>query len=135
MSQDADARYGLELDVLDEDKLSFRLNRIRHRGPVLTDFEALRQKADAVVDNITYLDDRLRLVEQDEVQQAILLRSETPLTPAEGVEYLEVRLTQDGVSEIGNRRYNREHTETTPGDMVLSHRQLERLGQDLQQLK
>lgn len=131
MSHHAEERYGLELEVLEEDKLSCRLTKIRHRGPALADHEALLQKAERFVNTVTYLEDQLRLVEQDTVQEAVLLRSEAPQTEAEGVDYYEVRLVSSGETEIGYRHYDRAETDTTDSDLILSHRQLERLGQDL----
>ncbi|MEZ0367604.1 MAG: hypothetical protein ACAI44_00810, partial [Candidatus Sericytochromatia bacterium] len=81
----AEQRYGLELDVLEEDRLSCRLMRIRHRGSALPDFDTLRAKADTILETVTYLEDKLRLVEQD--PEAILLRSEAPRQQDEGVDY------------------------------------------------
>ena len=126
----AEQRYGLELEVLEEDRLSCRLTRIRHRGSALPDFDALRAKADRLLETVTYLEDKLRLVEQE--PEAILLRSETPRRSAEGVDYYEVRLEAEGLTELSCKHYERSETETTPQDVVFTHRQLERLGQDLQ---
>lgn len=124
-------RFGLDIEILEEDKLSYRVMRVRHQGQAMADFDALNQKADALVNSLTYLEDPLRLVEQDQQQAVILLRSETPRQLENGVEYYEVRLNQDGLTEIGYQHYARDQTDLSPKDMVMSHRQLERLGQDL----
>lgn len=125
-------RHGLELEVMDEDKLSCRLTRIRHQGVALPDFEALQAKAERLMETVTYLEDRFRLVEQE--PSMILLRSEAPRQQPESVEYYEVRLEAGGQVEIGCCHYDREQTELKAQDMVLSHRQLERLGQDLERI-
>lgn len=133
MSQShTEARHGLELEVLEEDKLSCRLRGVKHQGEALADFEALQAKAEKLIETVTYLEDRLRLVEQEPA--AILLRSDAPRRQAEGMEYYEVRLSADGRTELDFRQYDREAGDIVTQDMVLSHRQIERLGQDLQQL-
>lgn len=127
-----ESRHGLELEVLEEDRLSCRLRSVRHQGPALADAESLQAKAENLIETVTYLEDRLRVVEQE--PEAVLLRSETPRENAEAVEYYEVKLTRAGQTHLDFRRYQRAETEIVKQDMVLSHRQLERLGQDLQAL-
>lgn len=130
----SEQRFGLELEVLQEDSLSCRLGRIRHQGEALADFDALNAKAENLINTVNYLEDKLRLVERDEAQSAILLRSESPLQQADGLDYYEVRLDAVGVTEIQCRHFERAETETHVKDMVISHRLLERLGKDLSQL-
>lgn len=125
----SEQRHGLELEVLEEDKLSCRLRQIRHRGSALADFDTLRAKSERLIETLSYLEDRLRMVEQE--PSAILLRSETPRQQPEGVDYYEVRLQPDGLVEISYSHYDRQETDVISQDMVFSHRQLERLGQDL----
>lgn len=126
--------FGLELDILEADKLSYRLHKIRHQGPTLADFEDLQSKADKLIETLTYLDQPLRMVEQDATGAMILLRSETPHLVDNNPEYYELKLHQDGLSELDYRSYQRDETEIINKDMVLSQRQLERLGKDLQHL-
>ena len=126
--------FGLELDILEADKLSYRLHKVRHQGSPLNDFSALQSKADQLIETISYLDQPLRLVEQDAQAAIILLRSETPHLVEHNPEYYELKLYQSGLSELDYRSYQRQETETINKDMVLSQRQLERLGKDLKHL-
>lgn len=130
----SEQRFGLDLEVLQADSLSFRLGRIRHQGEALADFDALLEKAERLINKVNYLEDPFRLVEQDNVQSAILLRSETPHQQADGLDYYEIRLDASGLTDIQCQHYNRENTDTQVKDMVLSHRMLERLGKDLSEL-
>lgn len=126
--------FGLELDILEADKLSYRLHKVRHQGPALKDFVTLQAKADQLIATISYLDQPLRMVEQDAQTAMILLRSETPQLVENNPEYYELKLHQSGLTELDYRSYQRQETEIMNKDMILNQRQLERLGKDLKHL-
>ncbi|MGV3523639.1 MAG: hypothetical protein ACO1RX_05410 [Candidatus Sericytochromatia bacterium] len=125
---------GLELDVLETDRLSRRVLSVRHQGASLPDLPALQYKAERALEQLSYLEDRLRLVEQDAVREAIILRSETPQTESDGLSFLEMQLLQNGMTHLQRLRYCRNTGEREVVDMVFTERLLERFAQDLNQL-
>lgn len=125
---------GLQLDVVEADRLSRRVLSIRHQGAPLPDLNALKHKAGQVLEQLSYLEDRLRLVEQDPVREAIVLRSETPQTESDGLSFLELQLLQNGATHLQRLRYCRNTGEREAVDMVFTERLLERFAQDLNQI-
>src|SRR5690606_1330458 len=102
------------------------------QGPALSSHAELQAKTQRLLDTVTYLEDELQIIEQDQVRQAIILRSKTPQKQAESLSYYEVCLQQDGQTLIQQPVYHSQETETVLGDFVLSDRLLERLGQDFE---
>lgn len=133
MSQARDC-YGLELEILESDKLSARIQKLRHKGQPLKNMDALQQKADSLCQRLSYLEDPLRLVEKDEAREAVMLRSETPQNTPEGLLYYEMLLSASGWSELQRVHYIRHTNDKQAADFVLSEGLLERLGRDLEQL-
>lgn len=124
--------YGLELDLLESDKLSARILKLRHKGQPLADLAAVSQKAEALCQRLSYLEDSLRLVETDPVREAVMLRSESPENTPEGLMYYEMLVSASGWSELQRVHYIRHTNDKLPADFVLSERLLERLGRDLE---
>lgn len=124
-------RFGLEVECLESDKLSSRLVRVRHQGKALADMAEVAAKSERFLAGINYLEDELRAVEQDEVRQAVVLRSETPHQEPGQISYYEVLLYQNGLTELHRPNYRAESTDITAGDFVISDRLLERLAKDL----
>lgn len=127
-------RFDLEVDAIEQDKLSSRLLEIRHQGEALESMNDLQQKAAAFLDRVRYLEDALQIVEQDEVREAIVLRSETPEASEASLAYYEVLLHKEGKTQLKRQRYHRLSGETERVDFTLTDRLLERLGKDLQDL-
>lgn len=129
-----ESHAGLDLEVIESDRLSRRVLRLRHQGTPLKNLKALQDKAEQALECLSYLEDRLRLVEHDPVRQAVILRSETPETDAEGLAFLEMQFLQDGSTQLQRLRYTRSSGEREPIDMVVTERMLSRLAQDLDHL-
>lgn len=127
-------RFHLEVDAIEQDKLSSRLLEIRHQGEALENMPALQKKADAFLARVQYLEDALKTVEQDEVREAIVLRSEAPEASEHSLAYYEVLLHKNGKTQLGRKQYHRGTGETEAVDFTLTDRLLERLGKDLQAL-
>lgn len=127
-------RFNLEVDAIEQDKLSSRLLEIRHKGEALKDMNALQKKAAAFLDRIRYLEDALQTVEKDDVREAIVLRSETPESSEKSLAYYEILLHKNGKTCLNRKRYHRNNGETENVDFTLTDRLLERMGKDLQNL-
>ncbi len=127
-------RFHLDVDAIEQDKLSSRLLEIRHQGKALEDMPTLQKKAAAFLERVRYLEDALKTVEQDDVREAIVLRSENPEASEGGLTYYEVLLHQNGATQLGRKLYHRQSGETEAVDFTLTDRLLERLGKDLQEL-
>jgi hypothetical protein len=127
-------RFHLDVDAIEQDKLSSRLLEIRHQGEALEDMPALQKKATAFLERVRYLEDALKTVEQDDVREAIVLRSETPEVSEGSLTYYEVLLHKSGQTQLGRKLYHRSSGETEAVDFTLTDRLLERLGKDLQEL-
>ena len=127
-------RFGLSVESIEQDKLSSRLRQISHQGPALQSHAELLAKTQRLLDTVTYLEDELQIIEQDQVRQAVILRSKIPHQHAQSLSYYEICLQQDGLTLIQQPVYHSQRTETQLGDFVLSDRLLERLGQDFQKI-
>lgn len=127
-------RFDLEVDAIEQDKLSSRLLEIRHQGKALESMSDLQKKAAAFLERVRYLEDALQIIEQDEVREAIVLRSETPESSEASLAYYEVVLQKEGKTQLKRQRYHRSSGETEAIDFLLTDRLLERLGKDLQNL-
>lgn len=127
-------RFGMDVESLEEDKLSSRITRVKHEGKALRDMSEVKKKADDIKDKVTYLEDELRTVEVDESREAVILRSEEPSSTKEGIEYYEVEVSKKGSTEIQRKHFKRKDSDVEEGDFVLSDRLLERLGKDLEQI-
>ncbi|MBF2054284.1 MAG: hypothetical protein IGS03_12605 [Candidatus Sericytochromatia bacterium] len=132
MSQARDY-YGLELEILESDKLSARIQKLRHKGQPLENMDALERKAETLCQRLSYLEDPLRLVEKDAAREAVMLRSESPQNTPEGLLYYELLLSVSGWSELQRVHFIRHTNDKEAADFVLSERLLERLGQDFEQ--
>jgi len=126
--------FGLELELLESDKLSSRITQIRHLGAALPDMQATQAKAEQLCQRLSYLEDELRLVELDDVREAAVLRSVEPERQAQYIDYYEVEVQRQGQTQIQRIRYNRHKNDKENLDFILSERLLERLGKDLQGL-
>lgn len=127
-------RFGMDVEVVEEEKLSSRVTRIRHQGKALKDMEEVQDKAEEIQQTVRYLEDELKTVEVDEAREAVVLRSEEPTTTDDGVEYYEVEVSKKGHTDIQRKHYKRKETELEDADFVVSERQLERLGRDLERI-
>ncbi len=127
-------RYGLDIEAIEQDKLSSRLRTLWHKGQELPDMAALKKKADAFMDKVQYLEDELREVEQDNVRQAVVLRSVRPLEEKSTRSYYEVLVQQNGETRLQRLQYDARSGDTEPTDFVMTDRLLERLAGDLEAL-
>jgi len=77
-----------------EDTLAVLLKRIQFEGPARgTSIRPLLEKqARTIVDQITYLDGELSLIEIDGVSNAVQIRSKKPNTEGPGVRFVEIVL-------------------------------------------
>lgn len=125
-------RFHLTVDAVEQDKLSSRLLKVHHQGKALDTMEALKTKSEGFLSQVRYLEDALAAIEQDEVRQAIVLRSIEPETDEQRVNYYEVLLQQNGETQLERKSYHRESGETESVDFTFTDRLLERLGKDLE---
>ena len=89
-----------------EDSLAVLLKRIRLEGPrPETSVPALLEKqARAIVENVTYLDGELSLIEIDGVSNAVQIRSKKPAPAAEsGARFVEIVLRNGNLITVEAR--------------------------------
>ncbi|MBI2193778.1 MAG: hypothetical protein HYU36_17520 [Planctomycetes bacterium] len=92
--------------------------------------ESLRRRADRLVRTVTYLLERLLLLECDEPGQVALVRSSAPYRTADALAYYEARFDSDGLRFARFRRQRRGRARTRI-PFVLTREVLERLADDL----
>ncbi|PIQ28398.1 hypothetical protein COW36_03785 [bacterium (Candidatus Blackallbacteria) CG17_big_fil_post_rev_8_21_14_2_50_48_46] len=124
-------RHELEIEEVEKDKLSSRVRKVRSQGKPLENFEQVVEKAQEIARKVSYLDEDLRLVEQDQAHEVVTLRSDEPQTAPGELEYYQVEVSKDGATQLERKRYKSEETETENVDFVISEKNLERLGKDL----
>jgi hypothetical protein len=124
----ADEDLRVELDLADWGRLGCLLDRleIRHThegGPAIDPVQ--------ITERITYLEEKLRIVEREGERGRTILRSSPPRVDGEVISFFEIVL--DRATGLSLRRYRYDHRteERTPAAAPLSRATLERLVGDL----
>lgn len=112
----------VDIDLEAEDTLAVRLRSLSVSGPSLTEAvgQTLQRQTQAILDNTTYLEGGLTLIEVDGVSNAVLMRSRKP--------------TEGRFVQIVLRNGNSIRVETRGGAAHLSRENYEKLLELLQGL-
>ena len=125
----------IEADLLSVDAHGCLAREIRATVPRLAGakFDVLKQWGQALSRRISYLLETLGLLEADEEQGQVLIRSNPPDRQGSSTSYYEVLLSEEGPGRFVLRRYEAQRgiPGRTPADMQLTHQVLGRLARDL----
>ena len=126
----------LRLDVTTIDLLGCAVSGLELFVPQLQQaaFDVLKQWAEKLSQRITYLLEQMAPLEFDEEAQQVLIRSKSPDQLADGAQYYEVTLSQQGAGTFLLKRYR--SVKGQPGrtavDMLLTREVILKLVDDLQ---
>lgn len=96
-------------------------------------FERLRTKAELLADRLTYLGERLEIVDHDRRGMFIQLRSLPPMKDDNGIQFNEINLGRDTVT-VQRIAFTRKDEAKQQIPMALSQGMLDRLLSDLRQV-
>jgi len=121
---DSDLR--LYIKLADWDRLGCLVERVEMKSSV-----PLRLDPDRITQEVTYLGEALRVIERDEKDKKIILRSQVPLKKGDRISFYEMVLDcADGLSLV-RFAYDRELGERFPVPASLTRDTLERLATNL----
>jgi hypothetical protein len=129
--------YRLRLELDDADKLSLQARALQvskstASTPAQFDADRLRRQADEVARRVTYLTEKIRLVELDQHNHTAQLRSVSPMHDKDGMSYFEILLS--GNHALSLRRYQMSEQGTSSQRVgvafVISQELFERLVDD-----
>ena len=125
----------IEAELLAVDALGCLAREVRATVPRLSGagVQVLKNWGEALGRRISYLLETLGLLETDEEQGQVLIRSNPPDRQGSSTSYYEVLLSEEGPGRFVLRRYEvqRGVPGRTPADMQLTHQVLGRLARDL----
>lgn len=124
--------YDLELEEVESDRLSRKVRKVTAHNPPTQSIEELAERGQQIADKVTYLDEDLRVVETDNANEVVILRSDDPQQDDTTIEYYECQVKADGSTQLERVRYDKETTTKESADFVVTEKTLERLGRDLQ---
>ena len=122
--------HGLEIDELEGDRLSSRVRQIRKISETPVSFEQRVAQGKALCDKVSYLEEPFLFLESDPDHQVVVLRSQKPQENEAEIRYFEVKLEPQAIT-LERYHFLKATGEREPLDFVLTHANLERLGQDL----
>lgn len=124
----------LEIEEVEAGKFSRRVKKVTHKSKPLKDFDALKRKAKDIQEQVTYLDEDVRMVESDKEHDLVILRSSDPPKDDEGLEYYQVEVKGNGETNVGRKKYTSSETTTEDTDFVVTDKILKRLSKDLDKI-
>lgn len=122
----------LDLDVTSVDRQSCSFRELRFYTPALNQCTAseLKRASDEICGRVTYLLEKLALLEFDPYVGEALIRSEKPDQRSSKRRYYEVQISHEGM--VALRRYEfAPHSPRTRIDLQATHELLEKLVPDL----
>lgn len=123
--------YDLELEEVEGDRLSRKVRKVTAHNSPTESMDELAERGQHIADKVTYLDEDLRVVETDDANEVVILRSDEPQSDDKTVEYYECQVKADGTTELERVRYHKDTTTKESADFVVTEKTLERLGRDL----
>jgi hypothetical protein len=123
--------YDLELEEVEGDRLSRKVRKVTAHNPPTESMDELAERGQHIADKVTYLDEDLRVVEADDANEVVILRSDEPQSDEKTVEYYECQVKADGTTALERIRYHKDTTTKENADFVVTEKTLERLGRDL----
>lgn len=125
----------VEAELAAVDQFGSLVREVRAEAPKLAGagFDVLKTWGESLSRRLSYLLETLALLEVDEEQGQVLIRSNPPDRQGSATTYYEVLLRQDGPGRFALRRYEARKgiAGRSPVDMQLTHEVLKRLARDL----
>ena len=128
-------RGDLLFEEVVSDRLSSKIRSIKGKISSSDTFEDLVTKGENICNNITYLNEKLRLLEKNDLGKSIMLRSIEPDKNQGNIEYFEMILQQSGDISIDRYSYAKQSQERNKSDFILSHDLMERLVKDISNIE
>lgn len=119
--------------VADSDRYSVTIDKLTVATPTSDNGPSLADAAQNVIDNVTYLDETFALVELDEEEGVAQLRSETPDTDGDTINYWEAVINDKAQPQADLTRYewSPNQADRQPVAHPLTHKTVGRLAKDL----
>src|SRR5690606_33015197 len=114
-------QHDLEIEEVEADRLSHKVRRVKSQGAPARSMDELKQRAEDIADQVTYLDEGLRVVETDSHNEVVVLRSDDPhSTSDDTLEYYECQVAADGSTQLERHKYTKSTTTKEKPDFVVT---------------